>query len=223
MPLTEEQIAVFHEAIKGYSFPAIYFDFRENREVQASSMADVERAINGQLRSSHVPDVKNGLANILYWGFAKIGYRDNRVEDLNDNITTAQIKEFQALLATGSTPTMRKIKAISIPQFSGMSFLSKVLMFLNPSDYCVLDTQITRLRSRNSLKALCQLSFGPKERQIRISSHNEATYDRWRAECLGVSTTYYGGEYRVVDIERGFFHLIQRGRLLDAQKIYNSA
>lgn len=223
MPLTGEQIAFFREAIIGYSFPAVYYDFQENRKVQASSMADVEHAISGQLCSVHAEDVKNGLANILYWGYANVGYRDIRVEGLNNNITIGQIKAFQALLANGRTPTMAEIKTIHIPQYSGMSFLSKVLMFLNPTHYCVLDKQIARLRTENSPKALNQLSFGPKETQIRISSHNEAIYNCWCAECLEVSTTYYGGEYRVVDIERGFFHLIQQGRLLDAQTIYNSA
>ncbi|MCX5821554.1 MAG: hypothetical protein NT047_16850 [Deltaproteobacteria bacterium] len=223
MPLTGEQIAFFREAIEGYSFPAVYYDFLKNREVQSSSMADVEHAINGQLCSSHTGDVKKGLANILYWGYANVGYRKKRVEDLNNNITVQQIKTFQALLANDRTPTLTEIKTIHIPQYSGMSFLSKVLMFLNPTYYCVLDRKICRLRTDNSSKALNQLSFGPNEMQIRISSHNEAIYDCWRTECLAVSTAYYGGEYRVVDIERGFFHLIQQGRLLSAQTIYNSA
>ncbi len=223
MPLTEEQIAAFREAIKGYSFPAVYYDFEEGREVQAKRMADVEYVIGGQLCSVHTEDVKNGLANILYWGYANVGYRDARVEKLNNNITIEQIKVFQTLLVNDRRPTMAEIKTIRIPEYSGMSFLSKLLMFLNPSDYCVLDRQIARLRTQNAPKALCQLSFGPKETQIRVSSHNEAIYDRWRTECLAVSTVYYGGEYRVVDIERGFFHLIQQGRLLDARIIYNSA
>ena len=223
MPLTGEQIAFFRDAIMGYSFPAVYYDFHENREVQASSMADVEHVISGQLRSVHTEGVKNGLANILYWGFANVGFRDIRVEDLNNNITIGQIRTFQALLANVRTPTMGEIKTIHIPQYSGMSFLSKVLMFLCPTHYCVLDRQIARLRTEDSPKALSQLSFGPREKQIRISSHNEAVYNCWRAECLAVSTAYYEGEYRVVDIERGFFHLIQQGRLLDAQAIYSSA
>jgi hypothetical protein len=223
MSLTEEEVALLRKAIEGYSFPAVHYDFQQNREVRGSIMTDVERVINSQLCSVDTAEVRNGLANILYWGYANVGFRDIRVEVLNSNITIGQMKAFQALLAKSRTPTMAEIKAIHIPQYSGMSFLSKVLMFLSPTEYCVLDKQIAYLRTTNSPKALNQLSFGPKENQIRISSHNEAVYDCWRRECLAVSETYFGSEYRVVDIERGFFNLIQQKRLLDAQTIYNSA
>lgn len=223
MPLTENQTASLCAAIRGYSFPAVYYDFQRNREVRAPIMADVENVINDQLRSAHAEDVRHGLANILYWGYANVGYRNTRVVDLNSNITMGQIQAFQALVANGRVPTMAEIRAIRIPQYSGMSFLSKVLMFLNPTEYCVLDRQITRLRTMNSPKALSELSFGPKEMQIRVSRHNEAVYDCWRGECLEISATYFVNRYRVVDIERGFFHLIQRGQLSDAQAIYSSA
>ena len=118
---------------------------------------------------------------------------------------------------------MGEIKRIHIPQYSGISFVSKVLMFLDPMEYCVLDKQIASLRTQNVPKALSQLVFGTNETQIRISAHNEAVYDGWRKECLAVGTDYYNNEYRAVDIERGFFQLIQQGWLLDAQVIYNNA
>jgi hypothetical protein len=223
MPLTVEQVNQFREAILGYSFPAVYYDFHANREVEARDMVDVEGIIGAQLRSANAEDVRHGFANILYWGYAKIGYRNKRVQDLINNVTNNQIEDFKALLADDGAVTMAEVKLIRIPQYSGMSFLSKVLMFLNPMDYCVLDRQIAHLRTQNSPKALNRLAFGPKETQIRTSSHNEAIYDLWRKECRAVSTTYYNGEYPVVDIERGFFHLIQQGYLLAAQTIYNSA
>jgi hypothetical protein len=223
MPLTEEQVATLHEAIGGYSFPAVYYDFRQNREIRANTMTAVEQTISGQLRSAPAEDVRHGLANILYWGYANVGYRDTRVEDLNNHITIRQIEAFQALLENGRAPTMGEIKKIHIPQYSGMSFVSKVLMFLDPTQYCVLDRQIASLRTHNAPKALNQLVFRSNETQIRISAHNEAVYDGWREECLNVSAEYYGNAYRAVDIERGFFHLIQQGRLSDAQVIYNDA
>ncbi len=105
-------------------------------------MVDAENVINGQLRSAHAEDVRHGLANILYWGYANVGDRDTRVADLNGNIAMGQIQAFQTLVANSCAPTMAEIKTIRIPQYSGMSFLSKVLMFLNPMEYCVLDKQI---------------------------------------------------------------------------------
>ena len=104
-----------------------------------------------------------------------------------------------------------------------MSFISKVLMFLNPKKYCVLDKQIARLRTHNGLKSLNQLTCRPNETQIRISVHNEAVYDGWRGECHTISAEYFENEYRGVDIERGFFQLLQQGRRIDAQMIYNDA
>jgi hypothetical protein len=223
MPLTEEQKAFLGAAIRGYSFPAVYYDFQLQREVRPPTMVAVEDVINGQLRSADAQDVEHGLTNILYWGYANVGYRDTRIEDLNSNITTEQVRAFQALVANGRTPTMAEVKSIRIPQYSGMSFLSKVLMFLNPTEYCILDRQITRLRTGNAPKALNQLSFGPNETQIKVFPHNEAVYDCWRGECLEISETYFENEHRVVDIERGFFHLIQQGHLPAAHAIYNNA
>jgi len=153
MPLTGEQISFLREAIGRYSFPAIYYDFKQNREVRASIMEEVEHVINGQLYSVHAEDVRNGLANILYWGYANVGYRDIRVDDLNNNISIRQIKAFQALLADDRTPTMAEFKTIHIPQYSGMSFLSKVLMFLNPTEYCILDKQIVLSTNRELTKS----------------------------------------------------------------------
>jgi hypothetical protein len=159
----------------------------------------------------------------LYWGYAQVGFRENRVKDFVNNVSNSQLTEFQALLVNGWTPKMTEIKAIRMPQYSGMSFISKVLMFLDPVAYCVLDRQIAKLRTSNSPKALNSLTFGQKETLIRISYQNENVYDRWRAECLAVSRTYFGNQYRVVDIERGFFNLVQQGYLLSAQTIYNNA
>ena len=70
---------------------------------------------------------------------------------------------------------------------------------------------------------IAQLIFGENETQIRITSHNEAVYDGWRNECAAINQIYFQDMYRVVDIERGFFSLIQSRNLLDARLIYNDA
>ena len=73
MPLTEEQITVLHEAIEGYAFPSVYYDFEVGAEITAATMTEVEHVIGGQLRSAHTGGVRHGLANILFWGYANIG------------------------------------------------------------------------------------------------------------------------------------------------------
>ena len=192
-------------------------------EIRANNITDVENLLAGQLRSQQPDTIKYALVNIIYWGYAKIGYRQNRIDAFMDNVSSFQIQAFQTLTSTNKIPTLRAIKEIGLPQYSGMSFITKILMFLKPNDYCVLDQQIAKLRDPASNKVLNDLVFGKKDAQIRISKHNEAVYDGWCHECLEISLKYFRGIYRVVDIERGFFNLIQQNRLLDAREIYNDA
>lgn len=214
------QVACLNAAIAGYKFPAVYFDFSGNMEVAATSMMAVEAHIHGQLTSAHQVSVVHGLANVIYWGYAQIGYRDFRVGRFMREIKSTHVVEFQKMVAGGVAPTMCQIKDIRMPEFSGVSFISKILAFLKPVSYCVLDQQISRIGSGNGPRALNILGRGP---QLRITAKNQAVYDLWRNECTGISTAYFGGAYRAIDVERGFFHLVQTGQLKLAQTIYADA
>ncbi len=44
-----------------------------------------------------------------------------------------------------------------------------------------------------------------------------------RGQCRAISNAYFNGQHRVVDVERGFFNLIQQGHLQLAQVIYAAA
>lgn len=223
MPLTPAQIAQLHDAITGYAFPAVYFDFNNNIEITAQNMREVEAALAAQLKSQELGRTKHGLANVLYWGYAQIPYGGKRVNNFMNKVSDQKIINFQSLINGDNMPTPTAVCRCRLPEYSGMSFISKILMFLNPSDYCVLDQQLAKLRTRGSPKILNGLIFGEKETQIRITNHNEAVYNGWRNECAAISEMYFQDTYRVVDIERGFFNLIQRNNLLDAQTIYNDA
>jgi len=223
MPLTPGQIVQLDEAINGYAFPAVYFDFNNDIEVVEQNMVEVEAVLAGQLRSQTVVSTKHGLGNVLYWGFAKIGFRRNRINDFMSNVLYQQISDFQALINGNNIPTMMDVHRICMPQYSGISFISKILMFLNPTAYCVLDKQLTKLRTPGSPKILNKLAFRQTETRIRVTMQNEAVYNGWRNECSAISQLYFQGNYRVVDVERGFFNLIQQNHLLDAQAIYNEA
>jgi hypothetical protein len=63
MPLTALHIEQLRKAIDSYSFPAIFFNFRNNQEVQTTCIRNVETVIDGQLRSEDTETVKHGLAN----------------------------------------------------------------------------------------------------------------------------------------------------------------
>jgi hypothetical protein len=223
MPLTPPQILQLQNAITGFNFPPVYFDFDNNIEVVAQNMTEIETEIAGQLRSQERSITKYGLANVLYWGFAQIGFRQNRINDFLNKVSDRQTIAFQDLMRQNEMPTMVAIKNIGLPQYSGMSFISKILMFLNPLTYCVLDQQLAKLRTPGSPKILNHLVFAENETQIRITTHNEVVYNGWRNECATISQMYFQGTYRVVDIERGFFNLIQQNNLQYAMAIYNDA
>jgi hypothetical protein len=107
-----------------------------------------------------------------------------------------------------------------MPEYSGISFISKVLTFLDPTRFCVLDKQLAKLASGPGDRALHRLSMGT---QIQITSNNEGVYNAWRAECAEIAMRYFGGQHGVVDVERGFFQLVQSGKIELAQQIYVAA
>jgi hypothetical protein len=220
VPLSNAQVSNLNAAITGYAFPAVYFDFARNTPVAAANMAAVEAHIHNQLTSPNQQSVLHGLANVLYWGYAQIGYRNVRVHNFLAGANAAHASAFGRLRNGGAVPTLHQLKGIRIPQFSGISFISKILAFLDPINYCVLDQQLARIANGNGGKALNQLVQGP---QLRVTANNQRAYDAWRKECATISSVYFRGVYRVIDIERGFFHLVQTGQLQLAQKIYADA
>jgi hypothetical protein len=220
MPLNPSQIHTLDAAIAAYAFPLVYFDFSTGTPLTAPSVAVLEAEIKRLLISLSPTDVKNGLANVIYWGNANAGYRDYRVGKFRTGVTTAQLTSFQGMVAGGRVPTLGDIRGLRMPGYSGISFISKILMFLDPRHYPVLDLQLASLAIPHGGRAIDRLVV---RTQMPISAHNIAAHDAWRMECLYISNIYFGGRYRAVDIERGLFHLVQSGRSSDASNIYHSA
>jgi hypothetical protein len=220
MPLNSNQVSEFAAAITAYAFPAVYFDFGANTEVLAQDMRAVESAIRDMLVSTATDRVRDGLANVVYWGYAQIGYRNVRVRRFRDRVSDVQLDRFRALIEAEDAAGLANIAAIALPEFSGISFISKILAFLDPVRYCVLDKQLLKLAAVRGDRALHRLSTGT---QIRVTPGNEKAYDAWRSECADISQRYFGGKYRVVDVERGFFQLVQDDQLTAAQQLYVAA
>ena len=218
--LTSKQINTLQQSILGYSFPAIYYDFASNVEEKAKDMQDLEAIILKMLISPEQQQVKYGLANIIYWGNANADYKKYRTCQFYNNVTAAQLQKFQSTVVNQKMFDLRAIKKIGMPQYSGISFISKILMFLDPQQYCVLDRQIAKLANHSGTKAIHNLKINT---QLPVTIHNCKIYDQWCNECQKISNQYYSGKYRVVDIERGFFELIQKKGLSNAQMIYNAA
>ena len=220
MPLTQQQVNTLQASILGYAFPAIYFDFVANTKIDAGNMVVLEGVISGMLLSPQQEQTKHGLANVIYWGNANIGYQSHRVNQFLKNITAAQLQQFQGMVANGNIPTLRQIKNIRMPEYSGISFISKIVTFLSPVQYCVLDLKLASLGKVPGVKAIHNLKVTT---QVGVTANNSEAYYQWCNECQTISNQYYAGRYRVVDVERGFFNLIQNGPLRVAQDIYNAA
>lgn len=209
--------SLLEDAVKNYGFPPIYYDFSNDTKVKAESMSTVEQVIKAQLTANSLEQVKHGLANVVYWGNANAGYQMHRTNKILNSITSEQLTSFQQLVASGNIPTLKQIKSLKMPQFSGVSFISKIVAFLDPDNHCVLDLLLSRLAPASANKALGRLQVSG---QIGVTKVNMQVYKLWCEECARISKTYFNNRYRVVDIERGFFKLIQDDELPTAQEIY---
>lgn len=219
--MKKQEIIDFEKSIKSYAFPVIYYDFNAGMRRSVKNMSVLEIIIKDLLLSSCLQQVKDGLANIVYWGNANAGYQMYRTNRFMDNVTNEQIRQFQSLVLDGNVPTLQQIKQIKMPQFSGVSFISKIIAFIDPINYSVLDLLIAKLRNAKT-PASNALYHIMVTTQISVTTNNSAVYDAWCKECQKISTQYYDNKYRAVDVERGFFNLIQEGKLNYAQQIYNA-
>jgi hypothetical protein len=223
MTLSKDDIDVLNNAIKSYDFPCVYYDFSNNCRIEHTNMSLVEESIKSDLISANPEFIKNGLSNVLYWGFERVGYRNRRVNIFREQVTEEQLKTAACLFANIHGDRLREIKEIGLPQFSGMSFITKIRMFLDPENYVILDRQILQMRHIYHVNLLNDINFGNNETQIRISNNNVRIYLVWCKKCREISVLYYDNNYRSVDIERGFFTLIQRGKVDLAAKILSMA
>jgi hypothetical protein len=220
MPLDRQQAVELEAAVARYGFPPVYFDFGAGVEVRAENMRTVEAEIREMLTSAEIPHVRDGLSNVIYWGYAQMRYRDVRVKRFRDTCVDDQLRSFRALIGAGETVGLIALKQLNLPEFSGISFLSKILAFLDPVHHCVLDKQLLKLATVSGNRALHRVSA---RTQIPVTASNERAYRAWCEECANVSDHYYVGRYRVVDVERGFFQLLQEKKVGIAQDLYAAA
>ena len=143
-----------------------------------------------------------------------------RTEAFFNGVNCDQLLRFKYLVLDGRVPSLEEIRKLSMPQFSGVSFISKILAFLDPERHCVLDLRLGRLRDPNGIKAIDRLVIG---NQIRVTDRNSKAYIDWCSECSEISGKYLKNNYRTVDIERGFFQMIGSGCIDLARKIYKHA
>lgn len=198
-------------AIVGYDFPRVTFDFKTEKEIRHAAMQGVEVFIRNLLIADDSEKIKDGFANVLYWGYARTGYRWRRIQDFRDRVTNQQLLQAKAILQSISGSALRQIANLHLPQFSGVSFISKTRMFLDPENYVVLDTQLLKLR--NSARANIFHTVRWNGGTIRPSRKNQACYEQWCYKCKRIAKDMVETDYRAVDVERGIFYLVQSDRL----------
>ena len=228
-------------AKKAYNYPAVTcYDFdaflkgkrRRLYERKHTSMSDVENLIRKQLVSQNTDVVKNGLSNVLYWGFATDSRQSYQVQVFRDGddkrkllgVNDEQIANFINFLNSGKGISLQDISRMKLPRFGGMSFSSKLLMFLSPEQNPVLDMQIATFAVDNGISPVRNLTFRTKkiakrtgkskDNTIRLTRHNMDIYERWASWCKHVAVIV--NEYpsssckdlRAVDVERAIYRSI---------------
>ena len=244
LPL-KQYAALLCEIIGKYDFPAITYNFAKNEEIRHCSMLAVEHYIGGLLHSECLEDVKNGLSNVLYWGWAqKPGLRDFRVGDFrswacnlkktDSDKLKGKLDRFKQLAKElgGSSSNdqgpsggsgLAKIEELELRQFSKMSFVSKILMFLDPARYPVLDREIANAYANSFFAPLKDLKKDNTSIPITGKNKNPDVYDEWACWCREIAKVVNESpespcnHFRAVDVERALFTLAQRGVTYDAR------
>jgi len=199
------------EAIKTYDYPPITYDFLENYERIFSSMIDLEQFLQSLLLSGDMRSVKDGVSGILYWGHFRAPYRDVRVDTFRAAVSDTELQRAREVFRYLEGTRLTNLKGIGLPQFSNMSFVTKLRTFLDPEHYCVLDKKIADLAPLN-----IRLKRYPT--CIPITQQNERAYEWWVNTC-SLLASHLGNHLRPVDIERGIFWLVEHGKVAVAAEI----
>lgn len=215
LPLNE-YAAVLCAAVRAYDFPAVTCEFERGgdqivRKSCRGSMFIVEKYIHDLLCSANLLDVKDGLSNVLYWGYAQTGFQEYRVNTFRTTVQNTAIQEFAGLVKEPPLPGLLAIDNVNFPGF-GMSFTTKILMFLDPTLYPVLDTRIGRLAVACNFPPLLEI-VAPDGDAIPINQTTARAYEKWACWCREIAELVNGlrvsrrHDLRAVDVERALFTL----------------
>ena len=222
LALSRQQIEHLRDAVVHYSFPPDYFDFIANAPERLEDTKAVEIRIGRGLTSGDPDRVRDGLSNVLYWGYAQMGIRDTRVQRFRQKPIVSQLDRACDLFRRSPLPSAFEIKKLGLPEFSGLSFVSKVRMFLDPEKSATLDRQILKIHEQCPTTLLAGLHIG-RSTQIPVTKRNSDVYELWCQKMVEISREYFSGRFRAVDVERGFFQLIQAGEVLTAAQTLGAA
>ena len=203
----------------------------------------VEEYIGRLLRSEDLQDVADGLSNVLYWGHAQQPYRGHRVSDFrswacnlkktdSDKLKSKLYrfkqlaKELRGSSSNDQGPSggsgLAKIEELKLRQFSKVSFVSKILIFLDPARYPVLDREIAETYANSFFSPLQDLTL--YDTTIPITKSNADVYNTWACWCREIAKVVNGSpvspcnHVRAVDVERALFTLADLKNIDEAKK-----
>ena len=188
-------------------------------------MRGVERRIGKLLRSDDLRDVRDGLSCVLYWGFARQGLRDRRVSEFRGRVASTadeRLVRFRAFVRhmsktlPSAADYLVGLRRLKLPQFSQMSFTTKILMFLDPDSYPVLDLRIAKAyANRTEFPPLQGLKL---RTSIPLTAENRTCYVEFACWARRIAARVNGisgsprHDLKAVDVERALFALVDRGQ-----------
>ena len=219
MSLRAAEIKVLGDAIRQQAFPLGYFCFDRGMPQQAEDRAALEQRVTTLLRSPRLDEVRDGLANVLYWShIGQPGRQKSKVDKFCTSVTEAQLLAFQQA-AAASPPDARQIRDAGLPGFASLASISRVLYFLDPQRCCLVDLPLCRLGRVGGGKALDRIRHSSS---IPVTYHNQTAYLDWCVECSQIARNHFPNA-RPDDVARGFAALQKSHHELIAQAIYQNS
>jgi hypothetical protein len=138
-------------------------------------------------------------------------FRDHRVMKFRTTVSDVELRSANEAVRLLDGTGLVSLKQIALPQFSNMSFITKLRTFLDQERYCVLDSKIATLTPL-AIRLKRQLTY------ISINAHNDRAYRWWVDTCFSLAS-HFQMNLRPVDVERGLFCLVDDGKVDLAEQL----
>lgn len=215
-----EALKQLERAHENNRYPQVIYNFKDVKEKKFSNARIFEESVRSMLLSENIEEVKDGLSNILYWGYYRMGIRHNRVTRFRKEISTRELVAAKSVLRKLEGAGLREIANVGLPQFSMMPFVSKIRMFLAPSSYVVLDNKLAKLsKASNFFSSLVKRENATT---IRITADNVIFYQQWCQLCVRTAARMDDKQWIAVDVERAIFCLVDHGDIKAAGAVVDA-
>ena len=223
-PLREQLRRVLENAIQRCSSACFTFDFVNNVRVSHESVLEAERTIRDELQSEKTEVVRDGLSNVLYWGHLRNGNKGTRISRFRHKVPSRQLSAASEIFRRLEGPGILELKALRLPEFSALSSLSKLRMFLDPWEYVAMDRKLLKLRECSNRTLFHNLKLWGSLEYIPATMDNQSVYQNWCEFCLRkAKRDFRDKDVRAVEVERGILHVVDSHRLDTAAQILATA